>query len=185
MTNFDASGLNPPKKSVMEIHRVNWQIRVPQVRVVKEDQQLGIMPTDEARRLAQNEELDLVEIAPDARPPVCRIMDYGRFKYEQQLKKKELVKKQRESKVQLKELRLRPGIAEHDTDVKISQAKKFLEEGMRVQFNLQFKGQREMSHREKGFEVMQRILEGLQSVCVVEKVPKMEGNRIICILIPK
>lgn len=165
-------------------HRINWQIRVPQVRVVREEEQLGVMPTDQARRLAQDEGLDLVEIAPTARPPVCRIMDYGRFRYEQQVKKKESAKKQRESQVQLKELRLRPGIADHDTDTKIGQAKKFLEEGMRVQFNLQFRGQRELSHKEQGFRVMTKITETLKEICVVEKAPKMEGNRITCLLAP-
>lgn len=166
-------------------NRINWQIRVPQVRVVKDEEQLGIMPTDEARRLAQDEGLDLVEIAPQARPPVCRIMDYGRFKYEEKAKKKESAKKQRESQVQLKELRLRPGIAEHDTDTKINQAKKFLEEGSRVQFTLQFRGQREMSHKDQGFSVMKRVTDALEPVCIVEKAPKLEGNRIICYLAPK
>jgi translation initiation factor IF-3 len=166
-------------------HRVNWQIRVPQVRVVRDEEQLGVMPTDQARKLAQDDGLDLVEIAPTARPPVCRIMDYGRFRYEQQIKKKENAKKQRESQVQLKELRLRPGIADHDADTKIGQAKKFLEEGCRVQFNLQFRGQRELSHREQGFKVMTRITESLKEMCVVEKAPKMEGNRITCLLAPK
>ena len=166
-------------------NRINWQIRVPQVRVVREEEQLGIMATDEARRLAQDEGLDLVEIAPEARPPVCRIMDYGRFKYEQNIKKKENAKKQRESQIQLKELRLRPGIADHDTDTKINQAKKFLEEGCRVQFNLQFRGKREMSHHEQGFLVMKRVTEALQMVCIVEKAPRLEGNRISCCLAPK
>lgn len=166
-------------------NRINWQIRVPQVRVVRDEEQLGIMSTDEARRIAQDAGLDLVEIAPTARPPVCRIMDYGRFKYEQKMKKKENEKKQRESQVQLKELRLRPGIAEHDTDTKINQAKKFLEEGCRVQFNLQFRGQREMSHKDQGFAVMKRVVESLGPVCVVEKAPRMEGNRIVCCLAPK
>lgn len=166
-------------------HRVNWGIRVPQVRVVREEEQLGVMPTEEARRLAQDEGLDLVEVAPMARPPVCRIMDYGRFKYEQNIKKKESAKKQRESQTQLKELRLRPGISNHDTDTKISQAKKFLEEGNRVQFNLQFRGQREMSHKEQGFAVMKRVVESLQQTCIVEKAPKLEGNRITCCLAPK
>lgn len=166
-------------------NRINWQIRVPQVRVVQDEKQLGIMPTDEARRLAQDEGLDLVEIAPTARPPVCRIMDYGRYKYEQQVKKKESAKKQRESEIQLKQLRLRPGIADHDTETKINQARKFLDEGCRVQFNLQFRGQREMSHRDQGFAVMNKVVETLGPVCVVEKAPKMEGNRISCIVAPK
>ena len=165
--------------------RINWQIRVPQVRVVKGEEQLGIMTTDKARQIAQDEGLDLVEIAPKARPPVCKIMDYGRYKFEEKTKKKESAKKQRQSQVQLKELRLRPGIAENDTDTKINQAKKFLEEGHKVQFNLHFKGQREISHKNQGFTVMKRVTEALDSFCVVEKAPKLEGNRIICCLAPK
>lgn len=166
-------------------HRINWNIRVPQVRVVREDEQLGVMPTDQARRLAQDEGLDLVEIVPTAKPPVCRIMDYGRFKYEQQVKKKESARKQRESQVQLKELRLRPGIAAHDAETKMNQAKKFLEEGMRVQFNMQFRGQREMAHRDQGLALMKKLVETLAPVCVVEKSPKQEGNRITCSIAPK
>ena len=166
-------------------NRVNWQIRVTQVRVVREEEQLGIMSTDEARRIAQDEGLDLVEIAPAARPPVCRIMDYGRYKFEQKIKKKEADRKQRESQVQLKELRLRPGIQEHDTETKIVQARKFLEDGMRVQFNLQFKGHREMSHKDQGFAVMKKVMENLEPYGVIEKAPKMEGNRIICCIAPK
>ena len=176
---------NSDKKKFEGEHRVNWQIRAIQVRVAKDDKQLGVMSTDEARRLASDEGLDLVELVPDSKPPVCRIMDYGRFKYEQNVKRKESAKRQRESQVQVKELRLRPVTTDHDTDIKISQAKKFLEDGIRVQFNLKFKGQREMCHRDKGFEVMQRILQGLESFSIVEKAPKLEGNRIICCLSPK
>ena len=166
-------------------HRVNWQIRVPQVRVVRGEEQLGVMQTDYARRLAQDEGMDLVEIAPTAKPPVCRIMDYGRYKYEQNLKKKENAKRQRESQVQLKEIRLRPLIADHDTETKINQAKKFLSEGCRVQFNLQFKGHRELSHKEQGFSVMQKIVDSLQESGILEKTPSMEGNRIVCFFAPK
>ena len=146
-----------PKQSARreDQNRVNWQIRVPQVRVVRDEEQLGVMPTDAARKMAMDDGLDLVEIAPTAKPPVCRIMDYGRFKYEQNIKKKEAAKKQRESQVQLKEIRLRPAIQDHDIETKINQAKKFIEEGCRVQFNLQFKGYRELNHKDQGFTVMQ------------------------------
>jgi translation initiation factor IF-3 len=166
-------------------YRVNYQIRVPQVRVVRNEEQLGVMPTEQARRLAMDNDLDLVEVAPTARPPVCKIMDYGRFKFEQNLKKKEAAKKQRESKIQIKEIRLRPLIAEHDTEVKINQAKKFLAEGCRVQFNLQFRGHREMSHKEQGYAVINKIIEALQSDGNLEKAPMMEGNKIICFFAPK
>src|SRR5690606_23220090 len=90
--------------------RTNYQIRVPNVRVIHDDKQLGVMPTDQALRIAQDAGLDLVEIAPQAKPPVCRIMDYSKYKYEQQVRKKESAKKQRDSQIQLKEIRLRPGI---------------------------------------------------------------------------
>ena len=106
-------------KKTTDEFRVNWHIKSSQVRVVKDEEQLGIMSSDQARKIAQEAGLDLVEIAPQAKPPVCRIMDYGRFKYEQQIKKKEAAKKQRESVTHLKELRLRPCIAEHDSEVKI------------------------------------------------------------------
>lgn len=166
-------------------HRVNYQIKVPQVRVVREEEQLGVMSTEQARKLAVEEGMDLVEIAPSAKPPVCRIMDYGRYKYEQKIKLKENAKRQREAQVQLKEIRLRPCIADHDTEVKINQAKKFIEEGCRVQFNLQFKGHREMSHKEQGFQVIQKIVNALESFATLEKTPCMEGNRIVCFFTPK
>lgn len=166
-------------------HRINWQIKVPQVRVVRDEEQLGIMSTDQARKIAQENGMDLVEISPMAKPPVCRIMDYNKYKYEQKIKQKEQAKKQRESEVQLKELRLRPCIAEHDVVTKINHAIKFLEEGDKVQFTLQFKGQREMSHKEKGFLVMQKIVETLTEHGELEKMPKLEGNRITCCFGPK
>jgi len=165
--------------------RVNWQIRVPNVRVVRGEEQLGVMSTDQARRIAQDEGMDLVEIAPTAKPPVCKIMDYSRFKYEQAMKKKDAAKKQRSSAIQLKEIRLRPSIADHDVEVKVNQAKKFLQEHCKVQFNLQFKGHREMSHREQGFAVMQKVVAALEEQGVLDKQPSMEGNRIICIFSPK
>lgn len=177
---------NFPKKFNDEPqHRVNWHIKCPQVRVVRDDEQLGIMTTDQARKLAQEAGLDLVEIAPQAKPPVCRIMDFGRFKYEQQIKTKEAAKKQRESKIHLKELRLRPSIAEHDTETKINKAKKFIEDGHKVQFSLQFRGQREMAHREQGFAVIAHVIEALKEFANIEKAPKLEGNKIICCLSPK
>lgn len=168
-----------------ESHRVNFHIKVPQVRVIKGEEQLGVMPTEQARKMAMDEGLDLVEIVPNSRPPVCKIMDYGRFKYEHKIKLKEAAKRQRETQVELKEIRLRPSIADHDADVKIGQAKKFLSEGCRVQFNLQFKGHREMSHKERGFQVIQKVVSALDSCASVDKQPSMEGNRIICIFSPK
>lgn len=165
--------------------RINWQIRVPQVRVIKEETQLGVMATEAARRMAQDEGLDLVEIVPTARPPVCKIMNYGRYKYEQNCKKREAAKKQRESQVQIKEIRLRPNIGDHDITTKINQAKGFLSDNCKVQFNLQFRGQRELSHKEQGFGVINKIVEALSIDGTIDKAPKMEGNRIVCCFSPK
>jgi translation initiation factor IF-3 len=165
--------------------RVNWQIRVPQVRLIKDEKQLGVVSIDRARKIAEEAGLDLVEVAPEAKPPVCKIIDFGRFKYESQLKKKEQLKKQKEAQVELKELRLRPTIEKHDIDVKVSQAKKFLEDGMKVQLNLLFKGQREMAHKEKGFIVINGIIKSLEELAVLDKSPKFDGSKIICRLSPK
>lgn len=166
-------------------HRINWQIKVPSVRVFKDNETLGVMDTDAARNIAFDSGLDLVEMVPDSKPPVCKIMDYSRFRYEQKIKKKEAEKKQRESVIQLKEIRLRPAIAEHDIETKINQAKKFLEQGDKVQFNLFFKGQRELSHKEKGFEVIKKIISDLENFAILDKNPKIEGNKIICSFSPK
>lgn len=164
--------------------RVNWAIRIPQIRVIKDEEQLGVMTPDAARKIAQELGLDLVEVAPQARPPVCRIMDYGKFKYEQKLKEKEKARKQRESQVQFKELRLSATIDKHDIEMKINQAKKFLKEGNKVRFNLKFSG-RQLAHKDQGFEVVNNIVESLKDLADVEKTPKMEGNRILCCLGPK
>jgi len=166
-------------------HRVNYNILVPQVRVIRGEEQLGIMPTDVARRMAMDEGLDLVEVVATAKPPVCRIMDYSRFKYDQNIKKKETAKKQREAQSHLKEIRLRPSIADHDTDMKITQAKKFIAEGNKVQFNLEFRGARELSHKEQGFRVMQRVVEALAEFAKLDRAPAMEGRKIICSFSPK
>lgn len=168
-----------------EEHRINFQIKAPQVRLVKDNVQLGIFPIDKARKIAQEEGLDLIEIVANSNPPICKIMNYGRFKYEKKLKQKEQQKKQRETKMQLKELRLRPGIAIHDIETKINQAKKFLNDGCKVLFNLQFKGKRELSHQDQGFAVMKKVIELLDDSCVVEKNPQLEGNRIYCSVSPK
>jgi translation initiation factor IF-3 len=171
--------------SQQEEFRVNRQIRSPQVRLVFESRQLGVLSIERARKIAEDAGLDLVEVSSNTNPPVCKIIDYGKFRYEQQLKKKEQTKKQKDAQAQLKEIRLRPSIGKHDMDVKISQAKKFLESSMKVQFSLMFKGQRELSHKEQGFFVIKQILESLSSISTTEKLPKLDGSRIICILAPK
>ena len=159
--------------------RINFQIRVPQIRLSKDDEQLGIVSTDYGRQLADEAGLDLVEVVPNANPPICKIMDYGKFKYEKKIKEKESAKKQREAQTQHKEIRLRPSIAQADIDTKMNQARKFLQEGCKVQFVVMFKG-RERQHQENGMVVIQKILDGLRDDCAIDVPPKYEGSRIVC-----
>lgn len=168
----------------MENYRINHYIKAKQVRLVFNSKQVGVLPTSKALIMAKDAKLDLVEFSPGD-IPVCKIIDFGKFKYEQKIKQKERNKKQKDVSSVLKELRLRPSIEAHDVETKISQAKKFLEKRFKVQFNLMFKGQRELSHKEKGFSTMNKIVESLKDFCIVEKHPKLEGNRIICVLVPK
>ncbi len=166
-----------------KVIRVNFQIRSNTVRVTRDGKQLGIMPTNKALMLAQGDGLDLVEIVANANPPVCSIMDYGKFKYEQNIKKKEQERKQRVSDTKIKELRLRPGIADHDIETKSKAARAFLENGNYVQLNLQYK-HREIAHKEQGFDVMNKIIKSLGDIAAAERPPKLEGNRLICKLLP-
>jgi len=170
------------KKEKNKFTRVNDQIRISPVRVVKDGEQLGVMPLDKAKRLARNAKLDLVEIAPQARPPVCNIIDYGKFRYQQSIKEKEIKQKSKTSEV--KEIRLSPKIAVHDIDTKTKAARKFLEQGKKVQFNLLFKG-RDLAHKDTGFAVVKRMAENLEDVAQVELKPKLDGKRLICRLEPK
>ncbi|MFO0983817.1 MAG: translation initiation factor IF-3 [Planctomycetota bacterium] len=159
---------------------MNEMIRIRQVRLIDDaGQQLGIVDTIDAKRIALEKGLDLVEVSPDARPPVCKIMDYGKFKYLQ--KKKEHESRRKQHVVHLKEIRLRPKIGDHDVDVKRKQARDFLMEGDKVQLNMIFKG-REMAHIDVGREVMQEFMKGLEDVAKVERAPKMEGKRMTMLL---
>jgi translation initiation factor IF-3 len=164
-------------------HRINEQIRLSPIRVVDhEGKMLGVIPTSEAQRLATDAGLDLVEVAPNERPPVCRIMDYGKFKYEQKRKASNSAK---QHQVQLKEIRLRPKTGEHDIEFKVKQAREFLTHKDKVKFNVQFKG-RENAHHERGREILAGIIEVLQDVSKVEKAPSMEGGRnMTAVLAPK
>ena len=164
--------------------RTNHQIRVPQVRLVRGEEQLGVVSTDEARRMAEDAGLDLVEVVPNASPPICKIMDYGKFRYEKKIKDKESARKQRESAVQYKEIRLRPCIASGDVETKMNQAKKFLSEGYKVQIVMQFRG-REMAHRDGGMLLVHRLIQEMSTVASVESQPKFEGNRITCCMASK
>ena len=145
-------------------------------------EQLGIMATRDALLLAEEQHLDLVEVAPKAKPPVCRIMDFGKYRYEQQKRDKEAKKKQKI--ITLKEVKLRPHIEQHDFDVKLKNAMRFLEEGNKVKVTIMFRG-REMSHQELGRDVLRRVAEQLKELVIIERDPTLEGKNMIMILAPK
>ena len=157
-------------------------IRVPQVRLVgAEGEQVGVVSSDEARRMAREAELDLVEISPTASPPVCQIMDYGKFKYEQ--KKKQSESKKRQHNVNVKEVRVRPKTGAHDIEVKVKRAKSFLESGDKVQLTVLFRG-REVVHSNIGIKILEAIAQELADVAKVERPPRLEGKRMHMILSP-
>jgi translation initiation factor IF-3 len=163
--------------------RMNERIRIREVRLIDEEgAQLGIMPTRDALDLARSKGLDLIEVSPTANPPVCRIMDYGKFKYDEAKKKKDAAKKSKTTEI--KGIRLRPGTDEHDISFKVRDAQRFLEEGDKVQVTLIFRS-REASHPEIGRAQLQRLAEGTASIAVVEQAPTMEGRRMTMLLAPK
>ena len=154
-----------------------------EVRVTSaEGEQLGIMATRDALRLAEEQHLDLVEVAPKAKPPVCRIMDFGKYRYEQQKREKEARKKQKV--INIKEVKLRPNIEQHDFDVKLKNALRFIQEGNKVKVTIMFRG-RELSHPELGREVLRRVAADLKESVLVERDAKLEGKNMIMILAPK
>jgi len=168
----------PRRNETSNKYRVNRQIRVPQVRLIDAaNEQIGVVSTDEARRIADEAGLDLVEVQPNAEPPVCRVMDFGKFKYAQ--KKKE--RGQSKAHSTLKELRVRPAIDPHDLEYRLVQGRKFLEEGHKVQVVCIFRG-RQRSHPELGFRVMQRVAEALADISKVEATPRMNGPRLNMLL---
>jgi translation initiation factor IF-3 len=170
------------KQEQQRSFRVNEQIRFSPVRVVRDNNQLGIMPVDQARKLAYQDNLDLVEIVPQARPPVCIIVDYGKYNYEKSLKEKEQKKKAKTH--ELKEIKLTPKIADNDILTKAKAGQRFLEEGKKVQLTLDLKG-RELAHRDEGFKVIEKFLQILNGVAKVGYGPKFEGRSIICKIEPK
>jgi translation initiation factor IF-3 len=166
-----------------ETLRINDEIRVREVRVTSATgEQLGIMTTQEALRQAEEQHLDLVEVAPKAKPPVCRIMDFGRYRYEQQKRDKEAKKKQKV--VTIKEVKLRPNIEDHDFNVKLKNALRFLEEGNKVKVTIMFRG-RELSHQDLGRAVLQKVAVELKDLVIIERDAKLEGKNMIMILAPK
>lgn len=165
--------------------RVNFQIKAPSVRVVQEDgTQMGVLQIDAARKLAYDACLDLVEIVPNANPPVCKITNYDKFRYEQKQKEKEAKKTQKQKIVETKEVRLRPCTQTNDIETKGNTIIRFLGEGKKVSINLEYK-RRELSHRDEGYKIIQAILEHIKDHAIIEMSPKMEGNRLICRLAPK
>lgn len=162
---------------------VNEQIRAREVRLIDSDgAQLGIMGTDEALKIAQQKNLDLVNVSPSAKPPVCRIMDFGKYKYEQSKREREARKHQK--MITVKEIKLRPGIDSHDLQVKIKNGIRFLENGDKVKVTVMFRG-REITHKELGRILCQRFAEAISEWGAVEKEPRVEGRNMIMIITPK
>jgi len=172
------------RRCTIEKHlRINQGIRVPQVRVIDfEGKQLGILPIAEALAEAGKVGMDLVEVAPNSNPPVCRIMDYGKFRYQQS--KKLQVARKSAAAVQIKEMRLRPKIDEHDREIKIRKVKEFLEEGDKVKISMIFRG-REIAYTSIGLKIMESIREELESIATVEQHPKIEGRSMVMVVSPK
>jgi len=163
--------------------RVNEEIRVREVRLIDDNgEQIGIVPVREALQRAYEKNLDLVEVAPGARPPVCRLMDFGKFRYEQSKRDKEARKKQKI--ITIKEVKMRPKIDNHDFLVKAKNAKRFLENGDKVKVTIMFRG-REISHAQLGQQLCIRLAEELSSVGAIEREPKVEGRNMIMILTPR
>jgi len=161
---------------------VNETIRAREVRLIDANgDQLGVKSRNEALEIAQSRELDLVLVAPGAKPPVCRIMDYGKYRFEQQKKEKEARKKQRV--INVKEVRFSPGIGDHDFNTKLRNARKFLEKGDKVKASVRFRG-RAITHRDLGREVLERLAEEVKDIADVESKARMEGRQMFMMLAP-
>lgn len=162
--------------------RINGKIRVPKVRCVDENgEMVGVVSTSEAIRLAQSKKLDLVEISPGAKPPVCRIMDYGKFQYNAKQKQRDAKRKQQNHAV--KEIKFHANVEEHDFQTKIGHISKFLTKGHKVKVSLQFRG-RENAHKELGFEIVNRVKKEVAKISSVDSEPRMMGRMIIMVLAP-
>jgi len=162
--------------------RVNDRIRAPEIRLIGADgKNIGVVTPREALSLAQDAGLDLVEISPNANPPVCKIMDYGKYKYDQQ--KKAVEAKKNQKTIEIKEVKFRPNIDTHDYDVKMRNVKKFLEEGDKVKVTLRFRG-REMAHMELGSQLLQRVAGDVEGMGKVENMPKLEGRQMVMVIGP-
>ena len=163
--------------------RINEDIRVKEVRLIDENgENRGVVSIREALQIAADAGLDLIEISPQAVPPVCKVLDYGKYKYEAQKRKAEAKKNQKV--IEIKELKLRPMIDKHDYEVKVKQAKRFLDEGNKVKFTMRYKG-RELSANDMGKAVLDRLLEDLEGLCKVDSAPKLEGKQMMMIVSPE
>jgi translation initiation factor IF-3 len=174
-------GATPPVKE--EGHRINHRIEAREIRLIDaEGENQGIMPTRQALALAEESGLDLVELSPDAKPPVCKILDYGKFKYQEQKKAAEARKKQKV--IEIKEIKMRPMIDDHDYGVKMKAIRRFFDEGDKVKVTLRFRG-REMAHQELGQRLLDRVKGDTIEVAKVESEPRFEGRQIVMVLAPK
>lgn len=172
----------PPRGRVEEPYRVNERITVRQVRLVGENVEQGIYPTSQAIQMATDQSLDLVEISPTADPPVCKIIDYSKFKYEQKKKQKEI--KAKASKTVIKEIRFGPNTDDHDFEFKLKHAINFLKEGSKVKAYVHFKG-RTIVYKERGEILLLKFAQALEEYAKVEQLPKLEGKRMFLFLAPK
>ena len=170
------------KKEQQQEHRTNHMIRVPQVRLVGENVEVGVYPTQDAQRMANDQGLDLVEISPQADPPVCKIIDYNKFLYEKKKKEKEMKAKSKVSEV--KEIRFTPNTDDHDFDFKSKHAENFLKDGNKVKAYVQFKG-RAIMFKERGELLLLKFAERLVEAGTLESMPKLEGKRMFAIFAPK
>lgn len=161
-------------------HRINGEITVPEIRLIgPENQPIGIVSTREALRMAEESDVDLVEIAPTAVPPVCRLMDYGKFKYQEQKKAHEAKLKQKV--IEIKEVKFRPATDDHDYATKLRKMREFLEEGDKAKVTLRFRG-REMAHQDLGVKLLERVRADVEDLAVVESMPRLEGRQMIMML---
>jgi translation initiation factor IF-3 len=174
-------GAAPPQKE--EGYRINHRIDVREVRLIGADgENVGVVPIRQAMMMAEEANLDLVEVSPDAKPPVAKILDYGKFKYSEQKKANEARKKQKV--IEIKEIKMRPMIDDHDYDVKMRAIKRFFEEGDKVKITLRFRG-REMAHQELGQQLLDRVKKDTVELAKVESEPRFEGRQIVMVLAPR
>jgi len=162
---------------------MNEDILVPQILLIDHlGEKRGVVAIEDAIEIAVEAGLDLVEVSPNTKPPVCKILDYGKYKYQQQKKKAEAKKKQKI--VEIKEIKMRPNIDDHDYDVKVRAMKRFFEEGDKVKVTLRFRG-REMAHQDRGSDLLKRVQDDFDEIAKVEQYPKMEGRQIIMVMAPR